>query len=216
MLKQWRWRNYFFLVISAHLLLFLSCAIVLVQPVLITKPEMDQTFKAEKILPSYVYAAAAPGVTADTAPAMQTAVAEPLAPKASATPATPVSTSSHALTQHGELSTADGGAPETGTANLVADDPTDKPLIKILSRATGAKLLYPKVAQDFQIMGTVKISFYLTPAGAVNQVTLLQSSGNHLLDDAALYAVNHIAPVAGVNAYLKRAKTLTVGIIFGD
>jgi protein TonB len=214
-------RYCFLLVLLLHLLLFFSFSVVLVASEEETKPEMDEESKAEKILPSYVYREqptlpAQPALPAplslDNSPTKETSKqgilkAQKEAPKAAPKPEE---------TRIGEPSKTQSGAPHADPANLIADKPTDKPLIKLLIRATGAHLFYPKAAQDFRIMGIVRLQFHITPEGIVSEVKLLRTSGSSLLDDAGLYAINHISPVKGVDAYLKEPRTLSVGIIFGD
>jgi TonB family protein len=214
-------RYCFLLVLLLHLLLFLGFTLVLVDPELNTPPEQDEESKAQRVLPSYVYQEQPPPAPQDS-PAAKPSLLMPTAdntakngilkpttptPKRAATAAIP--------TMIGKPSKTQSGAPHADPANLVADKPTDKPLIKLLSRATGAKLFYPKSAQDFHITGMVRIQFYITPAGYVSQVVLLQTSGSAMLDQAGLYAISNISPVKGVDAYLKQPRTLSVGIIFG-
>jgi TonB family protein len=213
-------RYCFLLVLLLHLLLFLGFTVVLVEQDQNTPPEQDEESKAQKVLPSYVYQEQPPPAPQNS-PAEKPSLLKPttantakngiLKPK-TATPKTPSQT---AVTMIGKPSKTQSGAPHSDPANLVADKPTDKPLIKLLSRATGAKLFYPKSAQDFHITGIVRIQFYITPEGMVSQVVLLQSSGSSMLDEAGLYAISNISPVKGVDVYLKKPRTLTVGIIFG-
>jgi TonB family protein len=210
----------FLVVLLLHLLFFLGFTVVLVEADDNKPPEQDEESKAQRVLPSYVYQEQPPPapqnsleekpsllkpVTTDTA---KNGILKPKTP-------TPKPASSAEPTMIGKPSTSQSGAPHSDPANLVADKPTDKPLIKLLSRATGAKLFYPKSAQDFHITGMVRIQFYITPQGYVSQVVLLQSSGSSQLDEAGLYAISNISPVKGVDLYLKKARTLSVGIIFG-
>lgn len=99
--------------------------------------------------------------------------------------------------------------------NLLPDQKIDKPLLKLLSRATSAHLVYPKIAIDFKLKGISHIGFVISPNGYVTNVTLLKTSGSDVLDNAALSAVNAMSPVKNVDLYLKQPKKLVVGIIFG-
>jgi TonB family protein len=214
-------RYCFLLVLLLHLLFFLGFTVVLVDADENKPPEQDEESKAQRVLPSYVYQEQPPPAqqnTLETKPSLLKPVTADsakngiLKPKA-AIPKPPAAQSPP--TMIGRPSKSESGAPHSDPANLVADKPTDKPLIKLLSRATGAKLFYPKSAQDFHITGMVRIQFYITPQGYVSQVVLLQSSGSSMLDDAGIYAISNISPVKGVDVYLKKPRTLSVGIIFG-
>ncbi|MES2217416.1 MAG: TonB family protein [Pseudomonadota bacterium] len=215
-------RYCFLLVLLLHLLLFLSFTVVLIEQDQNTPPEQDEESKAQKVLPSYVYQEQPPPAPQNS-PAEKPSLLNPttdntakngiLKPKA-APPKQPAAAATP-TTMIGKPSKTQSGAPHSDPANLIADKPTDKPLIKLLSRATGAKLFYPKSAQDFHITGIVRIQFYITPEGVVSQIVLLQSSGSSQLDEAGLYAISNISPVKGVDVYLKKPRTLTVGIIFG-
>lgn len=99
--------------------------------------------------------------------------------------------------------------------NLTSDKAVDKPLLKLLSKATAEKLVYPKAAIDFRVTGTAKIGFMLYPNGEVVNATVVESSGSGILDQAALQAINAISPVKGVDKYLTIPKIIIAGIIFG-
>lgn len=89
-------------------------------------------------------------------------------------------------------------------------------LLKLLSQATAAKLVYPKIAEDFALRGTAKVKFLLYPDGRVTNVTLVESSGSNILDDTALQTIRAISPVQGVNQYIQAPKVIHAGIIFGN
>jgi TonB family protein len=211
----------FLIVLLLHLLFFLGFTVVLVEADDNKPPEQDEESKAQRVLPSYVYQEQPPPAqlqnTLEEKPSLLKPVTKDTAKNGILKPKTPTPkpASSAEPTMIGKPSSTQSGAPHSDPANLVADKPTDKPLIKLLSRATGAKLFYPKSAQDFHITGMVRIQFYITPQGYVSQVVLLQSSGSSQLDEAGLYAISNISPVKGVDLYLKKPRTLSVGIIFG-
>lgn len=92
--------------------------------------------------------------------------------------------------------------------------PHDEPLLKELTRATAAKLFYPPEAAIFQLKGTVIVRFLLYPDGQVSEVSLAQSSGFRLLDNAALVAIKNISPVRDVNLYLSKPRYLLAGIVY--
>jgi TonB family protein len=201
----------FWLVLLAHILLFLSFTVVLMQQQQETpSPEEDAEKSGHKPVPAYVYQEPPkPALTAENSQQptatdgtlkSQDAKPEPQKITQASEEAKPAPTDKTPL----------GADP----ANLIAEKETDKPLIKLLSRATGKKLVYPKSAQDFRVTGKVSVRFYLTPDGMVSDVTLVGSSGSSVLDDAALTAVGAISPVKGVGAYLQHPRYLVVGIIF--
>jgi TonB family protein len=220
--KLINWKYCLLLVLLLHLLLLVSFSWTYVfdEDELQQKPEMDAETKADRVLPSYVYqehpseieVPASQAATKALVKSTPTAIDGILKPKPDPSKNTALTKAENSPQQQ---ALTKGGADKADPANLIADKETDKPLIKILSRATGKYLFYPKAAQDFHITGVVSIKFYLTPDGTVNQVSLLESSGSSQLDAAGLYAIRHISPVLGVAPYVPVARFLTVGIIFG-
>jgi TonB family protein len=101
-----------------------------------------------------------------------------------------------------------------GAINIKAEKQVDRPLLRILSKATAAKLFYPKIAADFRVSGKCLIRFLITPQGEVSDVTLVESSGAGVLDTAAMETIKAISPVAGVSEYLHEPQHLTVDIIY--
>ncbi len=101
-----------------------------------------------------------------------------------------------------------------GSINMKSEKQMDVPLLRILSKATAAKLFYPKIAEDFRISGTCKIRFLITPQGEVSDVTVVESSGAGVLDSAGLETIKAISPVQGVAPYLKEPQYLTVALIY--
>jgi TonB family protein len=101
-----------------------------------------------------------------------------------------------------------------GSINIKAEKQVDVPLLRILSIATAAKLFYPKIAADFQVTGTVRIRFLLTPEGTVSDVSVVESSGAGVLDKGALATIQAISPVKGVAPYLKEPQYLVVALIY--
>lgn len=99
--------------------------------------------------------------------------------------------------------------------HLIGETKIIKPIIKILAKALSEHLVYPKIAQDFNLRGTVLVGFMLHPQGYISETKIVRSSGAGVLDDAARDAVNRMSPVQGVNNYMSKAEFLVVGIIFG-
>ena len=215
-------RYCFLLVLLLHLLLLLSFTVVLTgfePPPPPSTPEEDAENKAEKVLPAYVFQQQPKQVANPVSLAQtQTPPAKEVAANGilkAPTPAPQQIPKRNVEEQVGRQTKEESGGPKNDGTTIIADRPTDKPLIKLLSRATASKLRYPKSAQDFQITGTVHLGFNITPAGIVSDVKVIHSSGSSMLDEAALTAISSISPVYGVEPYLPEARYITVGIIFG-
>ena len=101
-----------------------------------------------------------------------------------------------------------------GAINIKSEKPVDVPLLRILSKATQAKLFYPKIAADFRVSGTCKIRFLINPQGEISDVTMVESSGAGVLDNAAMETVKAMSPVQGVSDYLKEPQHLVVALIY--
>ena len=105
----------------------------------------------------------------------------------------------------------------TGTQNININEKStaEQPLLRLLSKATAAHLVYPKIAYDFRLRGNAIVEFMLHPDGHLTGVGLLKSSGSAVLDNAALAAIKGISPVKGVEQYVKEPQTIAFRIIFG-
>jgi TonB family protein len=99
--------------------------------------------------------------------------------------------------------------------HLIGESKIIKPLIKILAKALSQHLIYPKIAEDFNLRGTVLVGFMLHPQGYVTESRVVKSSGAGVLDDAAREAVDGMSPVMGVGEFMQKPEFLVVGIIFG-
>lgn len=108
-----------------------------------------------------------------------------------------------------------GEAAHMTAQDLKSKKTIDKPLMRLLSKATSAKLFYPKAAQDFLVRGKVEVGFTINPNGVVSDVKLLTSSGSTVLDDAAITTLKAISPVKNVDAFLQEPQFIVVGIIYG-
>ncbi len=62
---------------------------------------------------------------------------------------------------------------------------------------------YPRMARERGIEGVVHLRFKLTPAGAVEKVEIVESSGSDILDDASRQAVYQAAPMPYVNGWVE-------------
>lgn len=98
--------------------------------------------------------------------------------------------------------------------NLVGNKNIRKPLLELLGKALAKTLVYPKIALDFNLHGISYVGFILQPTGELDEVHLVKSSGQDILDEAAVVGVKAISPVKNVNVYLTANQPMIVGIIF--
>lgn len=85
----------------------------------------------------------------------------------------------------------------------------------LLHQAIAANQTYPESALQLNESGTVKIGFLIYPDGHLEQITVLQSSGIHTLDMAALNAVKNTSPVKEASQFLNKRNFFAVDIVFG-
>lgn len=195
---------FFWLALLLHLLLFLSFSLKL-------SNWTNDLPTEEKILPAYIYReeknspAPSPHLLANETHKNIETSKDGIKKSILAKPTMNQPTSEHYSVGKGE---------QNINLQLKANNKIDKPLLDILSKATAAHLVYPKIAVDFHTRGTVMIGFIISPEGQVSNVTLLHSSGSTILDEAGLSAIRAISPVKKVNAYIAEPKTLVVGISF--
>jgi TonB family protein len=213
----WLWLA---LALLTHFLLLLGFTIQF-----IGSPHVDTE---DKPLPAYFYhedkprptPAKMPDTTADTPPPEQQASAAAPAPKEvtvdtnGTLPAAKPVVASPQIQNEGQTKNSTYKTP-MGAINFKAKNEVDRPLLRILSKATAAKLFFPKIAQDFEIRGTARIRFLIAPDGVLSEITLVESSGAGVLDQAALQTMNAISPVADVGPYLKEPQYLVVALIYG-
>lgn len=88
------------------------------------------------------------------------------------------------------------------------------PLIILLGRALSKHFQYPEIAGKFGIAGRALIKLTLQPEGNITDVIVVESSNNHELDSAALYAVNAAPRIKDADHYIKKPKTMVIGFIF--
>ncbi len=207
-------KKFFLLALLAHLLLLFSSSLRWVF-------DNEQRFekKSDRYLPAYLYQ--------ETSQAQTSAPSTPQAPSTRETPPQPEKQDLAKLAlkkpePQQKTQTSQPPRPQSHSSatflqaeSLKSGKPIDEPLLKELTRATAAKLFYPPEAAAFRIKGTVTISFLLYPDGRVTEAAIAQSSGFHLLDEAALNTIKAISPVRDVNLYLTKPRYLLAGIIFG-
>lgn len=97
---------------------------------------------------------------------------------------------------------------------LIGEKFLDHPLLKLLGRAITTHLYYPSIARELNKRGVVTIALILQPSGEITSAHIIKSSREHLLDAAALNAINASSPIAGVDLYVKEPKRLVINIIF--
>lgn len=105
-------------------------------------------------------------------------------------------------------------SPHSEPPDEKSDTKVNIPLLNLIHEAVASRLVYPKAAIDFNESGTVKIGFVIYPNGELTDVTLVQSSGSDILDNAALTAVNTMWPVHGVDKYLTKPRYIAGYIVF--
>ncbi|HEU5280656.1 MAG TPA: TonB family protein [Gammaproteobacteria bacterium] len=98
---------------------------------------------------------------------------------------------------------------------LVGESKIVPPLVRILARAIGPHLFYPRVAAEFNLSGVVLVGFVLHPEGYLTDVRIVKSSGAGVLDDAARRGVASVASVGQVSEFVQRPEFLVIGVIFG-
>lgn len=98
---------------------------------------------------------------------------------------------------------------------LVGESKIVPPLVRILARAIGPHLFYPRVAAEFNLSGVVLVGFVLHPEGYLTNVRIVKSSGAGVLDDAARNGVASVATVGQVSEFVQQPEFLVIGVIFG-
>jgi protein TonB len=74
---------------------------------------------------------------------------------------------------------------------------------------------YPRTARLRQIEGKVTVRFIITPDGNIKSANVVKTSGNDLLDGAAIMAVKEAAPFPKVPAHLFKGEIpLKLNIVF--
>jgi TonB family protein len=87
-------------------------------------------------------------------------------------------------------------------------------LLTLLHSAIQQQQKYPSSAMQLEREGRVTVSFSLSPAGIIQGLRLLKSSGTDSLDTAALDAVKSAAPFNGVHSLLSEPKTFNIDVVF--
>lgn len=221
--------TYFLLALLLHLLLFISFSVRFLFPSLEHPYESSSDSDADKVIPAYVYHEERNNPlpsqmnTSQPTPAMKPQETtkeekqEQLDKDAIAIKKEkqPEKTERQQMAKEAANPSKQVISDQHETQTMASKKGIDNLLLKLLSQATAAKLVYPKIAEDFRLRGTVKVKFTIAPNGIVSQVSLDETSGSTVLDEAALNTIHAISPVKGVDKYLSQPKVIHAGIIYG-
>jgi len=104
---------------------------------------------------------------------------------------------------------------ETQTSPLAKTAPTDsEALYELLYHAINQQKHYPLAALRMHQQGKVRVTFKLFNNGNVDELAILQSSGYHSLDNAALLAIKRIQPFHPAVEHIASFKGFQLDIIF--
>lgn len=193
-------RKSLYVSILLHVLLLLSFSLVLIPQPLITK-------RPGLYIPAYVYQKSTSTKKEQQQPQPPREVKNNRTDESSDMKGIPISKSKPQ--QFTAISSHDKSDP----IHLIGDKKVDNKLLKILGKALTAKLLYPKIAIDFRVRGTVLVGMVLHPDGSITDTKLVESSKVEVLDNAALAAVNATS-LPDISTYLNKPKFIVIGIIF--
>lgn len=201
-----------------HLLLLLSFSIVLhLQNAADEKtPELIQSYLYQDTNPVAAKQPVTPQIK-NTKMAKATAEdgIEKPQPQQKSTPAEAVTNAAPPRTPSKEQLKAIKAAKNDTPVHLIGDqEGAVKPLVKLMGEALYAKLIYPRIAAEFNVRGVAYIGFTLYPDGHVTDVQVVQSSTADVLDQAAMKAVYAASPMRDVNKYLPAPKFLVVAFMF--
>ncbi|MDR2486013.1 MAG: TonB family protein [Treponema sp.] len=145
-----------------------------------------------------------PQVMPENPPAIPHTAPEPVAATLMETEVSipePVQAAAEAVTlqEHNPVSNATGtGSAETGPGNKPAETALKAAYIKknfdYIQRRIRDKLAYPPRARRAGIEGVTEVAFTIHPDGTVSGVSITASSGQELLDKAAIDAIYAAAP----------------------
>ena len=98
---------------------------------------------------------------------------------------------------------------------LIGESKIVQPLVRMLARAIGPHLFYPRVAAEFNLRGVVLVGFTLHPEGYITDTRIVKSSDSGVLDDAARSAVMRAGSIGNVSEFVNAPEFLVIGVIFG-
>ncbi len=96
--------------------------------------------------------------------------------------------------RYSEKGQGNGGAGGLGDGVGAGSGPGDPRLVTIWKRINRAKY-YPETARRDGVEGAPKVVFSILEDGKVSQVKIVESSGNAVLDGAAMEAIQNSAPL---------------------
>lgn len=199
-----RIQTYFWLAILGHLLLFLSfTAVITLQP--------TPTKKMDLPLDTYIYHEEKNSPT--SRPLLDNSAKEKITTSKMGIEK-PMPQKARASQQAASQTISLGKGEQNINLTVKSKKTMDKPLLNILTKAVAAHLIYPKIAYDFHLTGTVITQFTISPDGKIAELSIARSSGTDVLDQAALDAVNAASPLKSVNFYLTKTEPFFFEIVF--
>lgn len=224
------WKNFFVLSIACHLFLFLSY-VVIVGPFSLPKQPPKQND-----LPAYIYQGQNQPLPHRVTPAVNKArpktVAQDELKKTTSPqglqhflPVKPLQLEDKSQQNHTfqpiqpEINTAQlksflDAKKKQDPVHLVGEKMLEDPLQKLIGIALTKNLVYPELAARLGIHGIVSVGILLNPDGRIEDITLLKSSREKMLDVAALEGIAACSPIQNTDIYLKEPKRLLINVIF--
>jgi protein TonB len=109
----------------------------------------------------------------------------------------------------------DGPVAQTGATGRHAEEAADaNELVRLLHQEIDRHKRYPALARRHGRQGTSTVAFSLRPDGGVEAVALARSSGFRPLDQAALRAVQEVAPFPPAREYLTAPRGFRIDVVF--
>ena len=103
--------------------------------------------------------------------------------------------------------------PRPDASTLAASRDYDR-LLSLLHAEISKHKRYPTLARRQRREGTATVAFRLHPDGGLERLAVLHSSGYGALDDAAMQAVQGVAPFRVARAHLSAPRRFTVKVSF--
>ncbi|MDR0877940.1 MAG: energy transducer TonB [Treponema sp.] len=131
-------------------------------------------------------------------PQIETALAENYIPVDESPEPEDVQAAEQAKSLMTETGINGGAGGERGSGPSIADKQRSSAYVRknfnYIQRRIRDRLVYPEEARKANIQGVTEAAFTLHPDGSVSGLAVLKSSGQQMLDDAALQAVRNAAP----------------------
>ena len=104
-----------------------------------------------------------------------------------------------------EAAPAPASAGESGVATLVAGE-TNDPFLALVRRRVEGNVAYPRMARMMRIEGRSVVQFVVASDGALTDLRIYATSGDALLDNAALSAIRRAQPEWGAPGRVVRLR----------